>query len=133
MSVNDFRKGIAANLASVSGLRVADTIPDNPSPPIAVLSLNNVVYDGAYAGGLVIYNFTLSIIVGRVSERIAQNRLDTYISTGEGSIKKAIETDKSLGNSAYDVRVSEMTNVGAVTIGDANFLACDFLVAVYAN
>ena len=68
-----------------------------------------------------------------MAERVAQSRLDNYISTGTGSIKKAIESDKSLGGAAYDVRVSEMTNVGAVQIGDATYLACDFAVAVYAN
>lgn len=133
MSISAIRSGLGDNLATVSGLRVAETIPDQPNPPVAVLSLSNVVYDGAFHGGLVTYNFVLSVIVGRVSERTAQNRLDTYISTGAGSIKAAIESDKDLGGAAYDVRVTDMTSVGAVTIGDANYLACDFLVAVYSN
>lgn len=133
MSISAIRAGLKSNLTAVSGLRVAETIPDQPNPPVAVLSLSNVVYDGAFQGGLVTYNFVLSVIVGRVSERTAQNRLDTYISTGTGSVKKAIESNKSLGGAAYDVRVTDMTSVGAVTIGDANYLACDFLVAVYSN
>lgn len=133
MSIADIRSGLGANLATIRGLRVAETIPDNPSPPIAVIALGNVVYDGAFHGGLVTYNFTVSVIVGRVAEREAQRRLDSYISTGAGSIKAAVESDKSLGGSAYDVRVSEMTNVGAVQLGDATYLACDFSVAVYSN
>lgn len=133
MSIADIRSGLGTNLATIRGLRVAETIPDNPSPPIAVIALGNVVYDGAFQGGLVTYNFTVSVIVGRVAEREAQRRLDTFISTGAGSIKAAVESDKSLGGSAYDVRVSEMTNVGAVQLGDATYLACDFSVAVYGN
>lgn len=133
MSIADIRSGLGANLATIRGLRVAETIPDNPSPPIAVIALGNVVYDGAFQGGLVTYNFTVSVIVGRVAEREAQRRLDTFISTGTGGIKAAVESDKSLGGAAYDVRVSEMTNVGAVQLGDATYLACDFAVAVYAN
>lgn len=133
MSIADIRSGLGDNLATIRGLRVAETIPDNPSPPIAVIALGNVVYDGAFQGGLVTYNFTVSVIVGRVAEREAQRRLDAYISTGTGGIKSAIESDKSLGGAAYDVRVSEMTNVGAVQLGDATYLACDFAVAVYAN
>lgn len=133
MSIASIRSGLGDNLATISGLRVAETIPDNPSPPIAVIALGNVVYDGAFHGGLVVYNFTVSVIVGRVAERVAQARLDTYISTGAGGIKAAVESDKSLGGAAYDVRVSEMTNVGAVQLGDATYLACDFSVAVYAN
>lgn len=133
MSIASIRSGLGDNLATISGLRVAETIPDNPSPPIAVIALGNVVYDGAFHGGLVVYNFTVSVIVGRVAERVAQSRLDTYISTGAGGIKAAVESDKSLGGAAYDVRVSEMTNVGAVQLGDATYLACDFSVSVYAN
>ena len=133
MSIADIRKGLGVNLGSIRGLRVAEVIPDNPNPPIAVIALGNVVYDGAFQGGLVTYNFTVSVIVGRAAEREAQRRLDEYISTGTGGIKAAVESDKSLGGASYDVRVSEMTNIGAVQIGDQTYLACDFLVSVYGN
>ena len=133
MSISLIRKGLGTNLGTIRGLRVAETIPDNPSPPIAVIALGNVTYDGAFDGGLTIYNFTVSVIVGRVAEREAQRRLDTFISTDDGSIKKAIESEKSLDGAAYDVLVTEMTNVGAVQLGDATYLACDFAVQVYAR
>lgn len=133
MSIELIREGIGRNLATVPGLRVSTEIPDNPSPPIAVLSLSNVVFDGAYNRGLTTYNFIVSVIVGRAAEREAQRRLDTYISNGASSVKLAIESDKSLDGAAYDVRVSEMTNVGTVLLGDANYLAADFAVQVYAN
>lgn len=133
MSIALIRSGLGDNLSTVTGLRVAETIPDNPSPPIAVISLNNVQYDGAFDGGLVTYNFVVSVIVGRVAERVAQQRLDSYISTGTGSIKKAIESEKSLGGAAYDVRVTDMSSVGSISIGDATYLACDFNVVVYGN
>ena len=133
MSISLIRKGLGTNLGTIRGLRVAETIPDNPSPPIAVIALGNVTYNGAFDGGLTIYNFTVSVIVGRVAEREAQRRLDTFISTDEGSIKKAIESEKSLDGAAFDVLVTEMTNVGAVQLGDATYLACDFAVQVYAR
>jgi hypothetical protein len=133
VSISLIRKGLGSNLGTIRGLRVAETIPDNPSPPIAVIALGNVTYNGAFDGGLTIYNFTVSVIVGRVAEREAQRRLDTFISTDEGSIKKAIESEKSLDGAAFDVLVTEMTNVGAVQLGDATYLACDFAVQVYAR
>jgi hypothetical protein len=133
VSISLIRKGLGTNLGTIRGLRVAETIPDNPSPPIAVIALGNVTYDGAFDGGLTIYNFTVSVIVGRVAEREAQRRLDTFISTDDGSIKKAIESEKSLDGAAFDVLVTEMTNVGAVQLGDATYLACDFAVQVYAR
>jgi hypothetical protein len=133
LSISAIRSGLGDNLSTVSGLRVAETIPDNPSPPIAIISLSSVQYDGAFDGGLVGYNFVISVVVGRVAERVAQQRLDTYISTGSGSLKAAVESDKTLGGAAYDVRVTEMTSVGSVSIGDATYLACDFNVVVYSN
>lgn len=133
MSISDIRDGLATNLATISGLRTSADLPDNPSPPIAVVQLNNVSYDQAFAKGLVLYNFTVTVIVGRVSERTAQTRLNAYASPGAGGIKDAIESDKTLGGSAFDVRLQEMTSLGAITLGEQQYLAAEFSVVVYAD
>jgi hypothetical protein len=134
LSIADIRAGLATNLATISGLRVATEIPDNPSPPIAIIQLQSINYDGAMAKGLTTYSFSISVIVGRPAEREAQRRLDAYASsTGSQSIKLAVESDKTLDGSAYDVRVSDMTNIGAVLLGEATYLAADFICTVYAN
>jgi hypothetical protein len=133
MSITAIRTALAKNLGTVSGLRTAAEIPDLPNPPIAVVSLNSVTYDGAYAKGLTNYNFSVTVIVGRVAEREAQRKLDAYISTGSSSIKNAIESDKTLGGSAYDCRVVSMDSVGSLTVSDTTYLAADFSVTVIAN
>lgn len=127
------RQGLGTNLATIRGLRVAETIPDQVNPPQAVISLQSVAYDGALRGGLTTYTFMITVIVGRMSERTAQRVLDGYISPGTGAIKDAIESDKSLGGSAFDVRVEAMSSVGSLTIGEVNYLAADFTVTVYGN
>ena len=133
MSIADLRDGLGANLGTVSGLRVALEIPDNPNPPIAVIQLENVLYNQAFANGLTQYNFTVTLLAGRASERIGQRNLDAYTSNGASSVKLAIESDKTLGGSAYDVRVTEMTNYGTVSLGEVTYLAADYSVAVYAD
>ena len=134
MSITAIRNALATNLGTITGLRTSAEIPDNPSPPIAIVQLQSVTYDGAFANGLTVYNFLISVIVGKVAEREAQRKLDAYTSsTGASSIKLAVQSDKSLGGNAYDVRVTEMTNIGAVSLGEANYLAADFVVTVYAN
>jgi hypothetical protein len=134
VSIAAIRQGLGTNLRTIAGLRVTETIPDNFSPPIAVISLSNVLYDESFQRGLTQYNFVVSAIVGRAAEREAQRRLDTYASNGSASIKSAIESDRTLGTAAYDVRVSEMTNIGAVVLGgDVTYLAADFAVSVYAE
>ena len=133
MSVADIRNGLATNLATISGLRTAADLPDNPSPPIAVVSLSSITYDEAFQGGLVLYNFSVTVIVGRVSERTAQNRLNAFASTGPGGIKHAVESDKTLGGEAFDVRLQELTSMGAITLGETQYMACEFSVQVMSN
>lgn len=101
---------------------------------MAVVQITSVGFDGAFQQGMTTYNFLVSVIVGRVAEREAQRRLDAYASTsGASSIKNAIESDKTLGGNAFDVRVTDMTNVGAVLLGEATYIAADFAVTVYAQ
>jgi hypothetical protein len=133
MSISLIRQGLATNLATIPGLRAVAEVPDLPNPPIAIVALNSVTYDRAYANGMTSYLFTVTVIVGRVAEREAQRRLDSYISTGSSSVKYAIESDKTLGGNAYDCRVVSMDSVGSLTISDNTYLAADFSVTVIAN
>jgi hypothetical protein len=133
MSISQIRTALATNLATISGLRTAAEIPDLPNPPIAVVSLDSVNYDQAFANGMTSYTFTITVIVGRSAEREAQRKLDGYISAGANSVKNAVESDKTLGGYAYDCRVVSMNSVGSVTISDTTYLAADFTVTVIAN
>lgn len=133
MSISLIRQGLAKNLGTIPGLRTAAEVPDLPNPPIAVVALQSVTYDRAYANGMTSYTFVITVIVGRVAERDAQRRLDTYISTGSSSVKYAVESDKTLGGNAYDCRVVSMDSVGSLTISDTTYLAADFTVTVIAN
>jgi hypothetical protein len=133
MSISLIRKALATNIGTIAGLRTAADIPDNPSPPIAVVSLSSVEYDGAFDKGLTRYNFTVTVIVGRAAEREAQRRLDAFISTGASSVKSALESDKTLDGNAYDCRVTTMNSVGSLLVNETTYLAADFSVSVIAN
>jgi len=132
-NISDLRSGLATNLATIAGLRTSVDLPDQPNPPIAVIGIENVNYDQAFAGGLVEYNFRITVLASRASDRMAQRRLDTYTSTEAGSVKLAIESDKTLGGKAFDVRVTEMSNIGTVSLGEISYLAADFTVTVYSD
>jgi len=71
-SIAELRDGLAANLATIPGLRVSATIPDNPSPPIAIVQLARVQYHQDFQRGMTEYNFAVQVVVGRVDERTAQ-------------------------------------------------------------
>lgn len=133
-SISELRDGIAANLATISGLRVSATIPDNPNPPIAIVQLTRVQYHQDFKRGMTEYNFSVQIVVGKVDERSAQTNLDAYCSsTGNSSIILAVESDRSLGGKAFDAIVTEVSNYGSVTISDINYLAAEFNVRVLAS
>ena len=133
-NITELREGIAANLATIPGLRTAATIPDNPSPPIAIVQLNRVQYHQDFKRGMTEYDFSVQVIVGRVDERTAQRTLDAYCSsTGESAIGLAIESDRTLGGKAFDCIVTEMTNYGSVLISDVTYLAAEFNVRVLAS
>ncbi|NCX13612.1 MAG: hypothetical protein EBW73_12535, partial [Betaproteobacteria bacterium] len=67
------------------------------------------------------------------AERSAQNSLDSYLApTGAGSVKTAIEGDRSLGGKAQTLRVTEMSGITPVTLGDVSYLSATFMVTVYA-
>jgi hypothetical protein len=133
-SLSDLRIGISNNLATIAGLRTSPTVPDNPNPPIAVIFPQSVNYDETFQRGMQTYQFTVVVIVGRVDERTAQNRLDAFVSsTGASSIKLAVEKDKTLGGKAFDVRVSEMRNYGQLAVGEVTYLSAEFTVLCYAD
>lgn len=131
--ISAIRTGIATNLGTISGLRASAEIPDNPSPPIGVVNLDTIDYDGAFNGGLTTYNFVVTVVVGRAAERHMQRKLDAYCQpTGSQSVKVAIESDKTLGGEVYDLRVERSNVVGSITINDQIYLAAEFTVTVFA-
>lgn len=133
-SVTDLRTGLATNLATISGLRTSPTLPDNPNPPIALITPVSISFDDVFKRGMQTYTFVVSVIVGRADERTAQNKLDAYVSsTGSSSIKLAVESDKTLGGKAFDTRLTEMRNYGQITIGDVIYLSAEFTVLCYAD
>ena len=132
-NISAMRTGLATNLATISGLRASAEIPDNPSPPIGIINLDTIDYDGAFNGGLTTYNFVVTVIVGRAAERTMQRKLDAYAQpTGSQSVKVAIESDRTLGGEVYDLRVERSNVVGSITINDQIYLAAEFTVTVFA-
>jgi hypothetical protein len=132
--IGDIRTGLANNLSAIKGLRVSAFVPEQPNPPIAVVMPPSITFDRAFARGADEYRFTVLVIVGRVDERSSQSTMDAYCDpTGPLSIKTAIEADKSLGGSAYSLRVEEMRNYQALSVGEVQYLSAEFVVQVIAE
>jgi len=133
-SISTLRTGIKNNLATITGLRTSSFQPDTINPPIAIVFPVSVNYDETFNRGMQTYTFAVQVIVGRVSERTGQNSLDAFCaSTGASSIKLAIESDKTLGGNAFDLRVTDMRNYGELTVGEVNYSSAEFVVLCYAD
>jgi len=131
-TVTQVMDGLKTRLATVSGLRAFSYQPDQINPPIAFPVLNSVNYHRAFSGGDVIFNVAIIVIVGRYLDRTADNLLDTYLSySGTGSIRAAIEADKTLGGICQTLIVQSSANVTSLNAGDAEFLEIRFLVEVH--
>jgi hypothetical protein len=133
MSISSLRSGLGANLATIAGLRVSTYIPDDISPPVAVISAPTVTYDTAFRQGLTTFDFTVTVLVGRTSERSAQSKLDAYCDpTGAQSVKAALESDQTLGGAAQALRVTRTNGNAAVLVGETTYAAVELTVVVYA-
>ena len=133
VSIHDMRTRLAVNLAKISGLRTSDYVPDDPKPPVAVVMPPTIKYDLAMSRGLDEYEFVVTVIVGKQSERAAQRLLDSLCApTGVGSVKTAIESDRFLAGQCQDLRVTEMRRISSLIIDQITYLAAEFTVQVYA-
>lgn len=132
-TMTNLRSGLATRLATITGLRTSATLPDQPTPPQAVVYPDRVTYDTAFGRGSDEYTFIVLVIVGRIAERTAQTSLDAYCNpSGATSIKAAIEGDPTLGGNALDCRVTEMRGQGSLAVGDVTYLTAEFVVSVIA-
>jgi len=132
-SISELRAGLATNLKTIRGLRVVETLPDVVNPPMAMIGLSKVQYNQQNQRSMSLYTFQVTVVVGRVSERTAQKALDVLVAPSAGSIKYAIEVDRTLGGKAFDVFVPELSNIGAVSVNGIDYFSAEFSVQVYAS
>jgi len=132
-SISELRSGLATNLQTIRGLRVVETLPDVVNPPMAMLGLSKVEYNQQNQRSMSLYTFQVTVVVGRISERTAQAALDVLVAPGSGSIKYALESDRTLGGKAFDVFVPELSAIGALSQGGIDYYSAEFSVQVYAS
>jgi hypothetical protein len=131
MAISDLRQGLVNNLQTITGLRVIPTLPDVVNPPQALIALDKIDYQQQNNNSMNVYTFKITIVLGRVSERTAQQNLDVLVApTG---VKAAIESDRTLGGFAYEVNIQALDAYGAISINGIDYLSAEFSVLVYAR
>ena len=103
-SWSDIRQGLATNLETIDGLRVHAELVDAPNPPCVLIGPRTIDYHGTMGPGVSMIPFTVVLLAGASTERVAQITLDKYLDpAGANSIRAAVESDKTLGGAASDV------------------------------
>lgn len=131
MTPNGVRAGLGTALDTITGLRVFDYVPDSLSPPAAVVEPLEVDYDEAMKRGLDFYRAFILIIVGRMSDRSSQDRLDAYVAgSGASSVKAALEANRTLGGACSTLQVTS-ARPREVVVSGVNMIAYRFEVSIY--
>jgi len=131
INISGVRQALGDNLMTITGMRVYDAIPDVVTPPCAVVGQLDFTFDVNNARGLDQASVDIYVIVQRISERAGQNKLDQLLAgTGNGSIKTALESDRTLGGLVSTLRVISAES-GTYTSGDQSFLSYRYNVTVW--
>jgi len=129
---SQIQQALKTKLETISGLRAADLLPDNFNPPMAIPALESVTYHRAFAGGDAVHDYSITVIVGAASERVAQKRLDDYLmASGATSIRSALETDPTLGGVVSSATVATASGISNLDIVGNRYLTVTFAVTVH--
>lgn len=126
------RANLKTALQSISGLRVFDYVPDSTNVPtnnaFAIVGQLNMNYDYTLNRGFDSATCNIIVIVGRMSEKDGQARLDGLLqSSGSTSIKAAVEADKTLGGAVQTLRVVS-ASPGTITSANIDYLSYQYAV-----
>jgi hypothetical protein len=132
-TVSQVATGLAARLATITGLRTYTYQPEQLNPPIAFPVLNSIQYHRAFGGGDVTMDWTISVVVGRYLDRTAHALLDDFLSySGSKSIRAALEGDLTLGGVAQTLVVPSGADISSLSSAEAEFLQIQVSVTVHA-
>ena len=132
-TITALRTGLATRLATISGLRTLNYVPDQINPPVAVVLPSSISYDTTFVRAADEYRFDVVVIVARADEETAQKYLDAYCaSSGAGSVKAAVEGDVTLGGAAQTTRVTDLMSYQVLAVGETQYLAATFSVSIIA-
>ncbi len=132
MNPSTVRDNLKTALQTITGLRVMDYVPDSANIPtnnaFAVVGQLSLNYDYTLNRGFDFATCNIIVMVGRMSERSGQERLDGLLaSSGSTSIKAAVEADKTLSGAVQTLRVVS-ASPGTITSANIDYLSYQYSV-----
>jgi hypothetical protein len=132
MNPSTVRTNLKTALSTITGMRVFDYVPDSTNIPtnnaFAIVGQLSMNYDYTLNRGFDSASCQIIVVVGRMSEKDGQSRLDGLLaSSGSTSIKAAVEADKTLGGAVQTLRVVS-ASPGTITSANIDYLSYQYSV-----
>ena len=132
MNPSTVRTNLKTALSTITGMRVFDYVPDSTNIPtnnaFAIVGQLSMNYDYTLNRGFDFASCQIIVVVGRMSEKDGQSRLDGLLaSSGSTSIKAAVEVDKTLGGAVQTLRVVS-ASPGTITSANIDYLSYQYSV-----
>lgn len=132
-TISSLRSGLKDALSTIPGLRVAEQIPEQINPPVAVITRQTVDYHQAFRGGSSEWSMQVQLIAGRMAEQQSQRLIDEWLSwSGSKSIRAAIEADQTLGGAAHSCKVTSADALTTIQVGDSEYLGVTVNITIFA-
>lgn len=112
-------QGLEARLATITGLRVSDTVPDQINPPQAMVGVPPVDdYHETFGRGVFRLEGQIWVFTSAAFDRGGQEALAAYADpTGTKSIISAVYGDKTLGGVVHDTFIRSFRPIGVEEFG----------------
>ena len=131
MVPGDVRTALKTRLETITGMRVYDVIPEVPVAPCAIVGFLDMNFDSTFARGMDEATVEIDVLVQRFASRSGQAKLDNLLAgTGSGSVKTAIEGDRTLGGKVQTLRVISATS-GNYDAAGTSFLAYRYRITLW--
>ena len=126
--ISEAKKGLAAVLSGIDGLRVFGYTPDSLHEfPAAIVHLESRDSVGTFGGGAIRGSLRVEVLVSTADARQATETLDAFLEpTGAQSIEAAANTDPTWRGAVDDTRLISVNNIGRRKMGGASCIGADF-------
>lgn len=132
-TIKQIRDALKTRLDSVSGLRVHDTVPSKINPPAAIIRRRSGPRPSTLGSATHDYTFAVTVITSLASDRLAQDKLDDYLSgSGAAAIMAAIDADPDLGSVVDYAQISDIEADEVFEYAGNTYLGADIVIDVGA-
>ena len=127
-AIGEAKKGLAAVLSGIEGLRVYDYEPDGVHEfPAAIVRLESREPVETLGGGAVRGSMRVEVLATAMDARHADETLGAFLEPqGAQSIEAAVTTDRTWGGTVDDGRLVRVEKIGKRKVGGVQCLGADF-------